>query len=328
MFCDKINKYSGSSEVLIFGGKGINSFCLEALNKKAIEILDGNYHRIEIITTEGDLRRKLFWERNSHAGLLVPGGHEPKIALGDADGPGLLSKLNVDEIKRAIKNGTPYFGTCAGGILGAESISQRLSSMILDREGKLIGEKAAFGKASPGLGIVPVDAYAPILGNKCSIPNNDFVKIVDVNVKSHSLKVMHLLGPAFKPLDEKVEVVARYSITPNIYLGSTLPQNEGKYLTLRYHENTMIERNQLAETVFWKENETGGKAILTGCHYEIDSSSVRNESFLKQLHNPTQDEVESFALRLEPFDKIRDEVLKGMWSSLGLHVKPEEKKYF
>ncbi|HEY4832654.1 MAG TPA: hypothetical protein VIH61_08870 [Waddliaceae bacterium] len=199
---------------------------------------------------------------------------------------------------------------------------------LMRAEGGYIGDnKVAFEdrKDSNALDLIPIYSCAPIFGpapiNKNTLAKSD-IKVVDVEVEilsSTTVKVLNILGPAYKPLDKKVEIISRYRWAPDIYIGpvTRVPQN------ISFRTNEIIAGNQLGETVSWKENNLSGRITCTSCHYEMDSIFVRSASFKNAFKTLTQEECESLAQQLEPYDKARDQALKLMWSSLGLHVKPD-----
>src|ERR1700733_11864533 len=324
-----------SFPIVLYKGPGIDDSCFVAMKKKVEQIVDERFHQIQIINTSDDLLQRLYWYSGDVIPTtFIPGGFTPSILQGqeftntDEDlGLGVpFRKIHFQELNRS---GSQFFGTCAGGISTTSSLIERLSSTLLDGDkGGLIGEKVVVADKNnlDALKLIPVNSYAPVIVARKGFAfplTTDHVQLVEVNVDlptPNTLKVMNILGPAYQPLDQRVEVISRFRFLRDIHVGSLTPYPPRNVI---FHSKKTIQGNQLAETVSWKDNEKSGRVTCTSCHYEMDSAFVRSDSFKYTFDGITPDETENLAQQLEPFDKLRDNVLKSMWTPFNIHVKPQ-----
>lgn len=303
-----------SSYIYVYSGDGASQFFAECIRNRIENTCDDRKYKVATTNSLTDFDD---WENTSL--LVVPGGHAGMMMHGTDE-----LAYNTNQVAQNIlKHSVNYWGICAGGILGSGASSGQSTVE------SIYNEPTAFFPtiSKPMLKLWPGNTIAPLFPSPQfeNEPLKDF-KVVPINYKDNTVIPMaHIRGPGFllPTYTQGTEVIGRY--TNDAKLPSMSYYSVERTPTAIIRHITQINQSDLVESIL-HTNKTGhnseksSKIILTGCHPEINSDTVRSGAF-KNTFKATNYEQQKLAQELEESDALRINVITQHLKSLEIDCK-------
>lgn len=297
MYCDRLFRSLMSSQIAVYAGPGVDSFCLEAINRQLDEIANLNCHKITQFTDPNDLWK----DPKSLRAIVIPGGNAAVMW-------GLTWHHQAFIIKKYMESyPISYYGICAGAILASAACFER-ARFTTENHFSNLGHKY--------LGIFPGYSIAPIYYSKDrgELTISDF-KSPLLTYDNISLETPHILSPGFIDCD-KLNQTSCLSSYPDLIDCTFLENNSYRSNYVKFQAG-IVKAERIFDTVFY-EGIPGRPILLTGSHFELDSKALTTDFFNKMFNSDDDLEHKKIVVSFEKNDILRKKVLQKNFEKLQI----------
>lgn len=292
-----------SSQILLYGGCGSGSLCVQSLEAQLRDLCDDRVHRVSVVESFS-----LESDPKSIKALVIPGGHAGAMFFsGGLKETASRVKETIDRYKIS------YYGSCAGGILASSSFHDRITPGMV--------QNAFVSRSHKFLDLFPGKVVAPLFSNpmqeKRELSLEDFrIQNIEIvrSLGRQPLECGHILSPAYLNVEgiEGAEILAKYTDLPPFRFCS-FKGNAG------YEQERSIDPTEMAESVFY-QRASGSLVLLSGAHPEIGSEQVLSMAF-KEAFKASNEEQRQLADSMQATDVDRKLFIKENFEKIGISCK-------